>query len=118
MAIEHMGKMPDRSFSIHDNDDKLTCLHLAVWCNQADTVRLLLQLGADPNQVMVFYFLKKYFVCGRLNEMLHLKAGTWLDYTGTPWDFALQYKNAAIMDVFRWVEISDKSAIFILNKVT
>ena len=53
-----------------------------------------------------------------MNELLYLKAGTWLDYTGTPWDFALQYKNAAIMDVFRWVEISDKSAIFILNKVT
>ena len=62
MEIEHMGKMPDRSFSIHDNDDKLTCLHLAVWCNQADTVRLLLQLGADPNQVMVFYLKKLYIL--------------------------------------------------------
>lgn len=27
--------------------------------------------------------------------------GTWLDYTGTAWDFALQYKNAEILDIFR-----------------
>jgi len=82
-----------RSYSIHDNDDKLTCLHLAgitsqtlieitnlylVWCNQPETVRALLKMGADPNQT-----------------------GTWLDYAGTAWDFAMQNKNAAVLEAFR-----------------
>ena len=99
-----------KSYSIHDNDDKLTCLHLAgrlrlkfsycsdnkyvqypeaililqylwwisVWCNQAEMVKLLLQMGADPNL-----------------------PGTCLDYNGTPWDFALQYKNAEILEIFK-----------------
>ena len=42
-----------------------------------DTVRVLIQLGADPT----------------LN-------GTWLDYTGSPLDFARQYKHREIMDIF------------------
>lgn len=39
---------------------------------------MLLQMGADPNL-----------------------PGTWLDYTGTAWDFAQQYKNADILEIFR-----------------
>jgi len=66
------------SVSIHDNEDKMTCLHLAVWCNQVETVRVLMSMGADPR-----------------------KKGTWLDYTGTPADFARQYKHREIVAVFQ-----------------
>ncbi|TRY63582.1 hypothetical protein TCAL_03878 [Tigriopus californicus] len=65
------------AYSVHDKD-RMTCLHLAVWCNQGETVRLLLQLGADPT----------------------LK-GTWMEYQGTPLDFAREYKNTEILAVFR-----------------
>ena len=40
-------------------------------------MRVLIQLGGDPT----------------LN-------GTWLDYTGSPLDFARQYKHREIMDIF------------------
>ncbi len=76
LLVEAGGNL--KSYSIHDNDDKLTCLHLAVWCNQTETVKLLLQLGGDPAM-----------------------PGTWLDYTGTPWDFALQYKHSEILELFK-----------------
>ena len=48
----------------------MTCLHFAVWCNHVDTVKLCLSLGAE----------------------LGLE-GTWLDYTGTPLDFAQQFRH-------------------------
>jgi len=66
------------SYSLHDNEDRMTCLHFAVWCNHVDTVKLCLSLGAE----------------------LGLE-GTWLDYTGTPLDFAQQFKHKEVLDVFR-----------------
>ena len=68
LLVEAGGDL--NSYSLHDNEDRMTCLHFAVWCNHVDTVKLCLSLGAD----------------------LGLE-GTWLDYTGTPLDFAQQFRH-------------------------
>eukprot|EP00095_Tigriopus_kingsejongensis_P008609 maker-scaffold147_size311475-snap-gene-2.16 protein:Tk08609 transcript:maker-scaffold147_size311475-snap-gene-2.16-mRNA-1 annotation:"achain crystal structure of engineered northeast structural genomics consortium target" len=72
------------AYSTHDHD-RMTCLHIAVWCNQPETLKILLHMKADPNL-----------------------SGTWMDCSGTPLDFARQYKNNDMIAIFRDIDNDGK----------